>query len=207
MISKENKCMEKIKKRGISGFTLMEIIVVIAIVAILVAIAIPTLTGYIEKAKESSDLQVATNIVRATQTSVTLYSASMPDDAVIEVLWATGYGASSGHQNKLLIREVTGGARVSELRPADYGGSKISTSTLQKIQESVIETMGYTPVHTAWGDAYAFLEVVKSDVARENNFAFHINVGTGEVALAYHSVDGTKNIWIDEIGVNITPVP
>ncbi len=49
---------------------------------------------------------------------------------------------------------------------------------------------------------------MKSDAAKKGNFAFHINVGTGEVAIAYNAdKDGAvKNLWIDELGVNMTRV-
>ena len=46
--------MKKINKKG---FTLTELIVVIAVIAILAAVLIPTLTGYIEKARVSADNQ------------------------------------------------------------------------------------------------------------------------------------------------------
>lgn len=43
------------KKMNKKGFTLMEMLIVVAIIAILVAIAIPTFTGSIEKAKKATD--------------------------------------------------------------------------------------------------------------------------------------------------------
>ena len=46
--------MKKLNKKG---FTLTELIVVIAVIAILAAVLIPTLTGYIEKARISADNQ------------------------------------------------------------------------------------------------------------------------------------------------------
>ena len=46
--------MKKLNKKG---FTLTELIVVIAVIAILAAVLIPTLTGYIEKARVSADNQ------------------------------------------------------------------------------------------------------------------------------------------------------
>ena len=38
------------------GFTLMEMLIVVAIIAILVAIAIPTFTGQLEKSRQATDL-------------------------------------------------------------------------------------------------------------------------------------------------------
>lgn len=38
------------------GFTLMEMLIVVAIIAVLVAIAIPTFTGQLERANQSTDL-------------------------------------------------------------------------------------------------------------------------------------------------------
>lgn len=45
-----------IRKRDSRGFTLMELLVVIAIIAVLVAIAIPTLSNFLEKSREAADL-------------------------------------------------------------------------------------------------------------------------------------------------------
>jgi len=43
------------KKMNKKGFTLMEMLIVVAIIAILIAIAIPTFTSSIEKAKKATD--------------------------------------------------------------------------------------------------------------------------------------------------------
>ena len=47
---------EELEKRGKKGFTLMEMLIVIAIIAVLVAIAIPIFTAQLEKSKEATDM-------------------------------------------------------------------------------------------------------------------------------------------------------
>lgn len=56
--------MEKEKKRN-RGFSLIELIIVIAIMAILVSVMTPLLIRYIEKTKVSSDTQLADTVLNA----------------------------------------------------------------------------------------------------------------------------------------------
>ena len=44
------------KRKDHSGFTLMEMLIVVAMIAVLVAISIPTFTNILEKSRESADL-------------------------------------------------------------------------------------------------------------------------------------------------------
>lgn len=46
---------EALQERGVKGFTLMEMLIVIAIIAVLVAIAIPILGAQLERANEATD--------------------------------------------------------------------------------------------------------------------------------------------------------
>lgn len=46
---------KQLEERGYKGFTLMEMLIVIAIIAILIAIAIPVFTAQLEKAREATD--------------------------------------------------------------------------------------------------------------------------------------------------------
>ena len=47
---------EELRKRGYKGFTLMEMLIVVAIIAILVAVAIPIFTSQLNRAKYETDV-------------------------------------------------------------------------------------------------------------------------------------------------------
>ena len=59
------------KKRNKKGFTLIELIVVIAILGILAALAIPRFTGTLKSSKEKTDLAT----IRVIESAVQLYTA------------------------------------------------------------------------------------------------------------------------------------
>lgn len=64
-------------RKNREGFTLVELIVVLVLLAILAAILVPALLGWIDKAREKKDLLEARNVVQATQVLATEeYAAS-----------------------------------------------------------------------------------------------------------------------------------
>ena len=61
-------------RKSKKGFTLVEIIVVLVIIAVLAAVAIPAMTGWIDKASERSSLTEARAVILATESLlITLY--------------------------------------------------------------------------------------------------------------------------------------
>ncbi len=69
----------KIDIKKNKGFTLVELIVVLVILAILSAILVPTLTGYIEQARNKKDLRNAKALMEATQAAFVELYAINPD--------------------------------------------------------------------------------------------------------------------------------
>lgn len=60
--SKKQSCFWKMQKHNAGGFTLVELIVVIAILAILAGVGVPAYSGYVEKANEASDLALLAEV-------------------------------------------------------------------------------------------------------------------------------------------------
>ncbi|HOO28889.1 MAG TPA: type II secretion system protein, partial [Lachnospiraceae bacterium] len=86
---------KKQKSLNNKGFSLVELIVVIAIMAILVGALAPQLTKYIEKAKRSSDVQAAGTIYTAVQMALADPDIEQPTlphaaSAVTAITSATG---------------------------------------------------------------------------------------------------------------------
>ena len=94
-------------KKNKKGFTLVEIIVVLVIIAILAAIAIPTMLGFVNEARQSEYIAEGRTALVASQTIVTREYALDPgisnDDMLTKV--KAGYKAITGNASK--VTDVT----------------------------------------------------------------------------------------------------
>ena len=78
------------KKSNKKGFTIVELVIVIAVIAILAAVLIPTFSNLIKKANESSDIQAVRNMNTAAAIGVAGGSYTHPSD-VLSALYANGF--------------------------------------------------------------------------------------------------------------------
>ena len=89
------------RKRNNNGFTLVELIVVLVILAILAAMLIPALTGYIDRAQEDKIKTLTRQVVVAAQTVV-----------------SEAYGKSDGDFDKgsIMINQFSGNIDIDQGR-------------------------------------------------------------------------------------------
>ncbi len=191
------------------GFTLVELIIVVAIIAVLAAVLAPQYLRYVERARQSNDLQAATNLMRAATVAVADPKSNVPSGVLIEVLWATGNGPNPAHYGGKLYIRAPQTVRVSEFS-GKYPGLEDSSS-LKHLQEMIISIMGADGLQTDFTGSGAVGDIgdAQSEVGNNTSFCFHINTLNGQIALAGYSQDGGTEIneWIDIIGVDAIPAP
>lgn len=149
------KSIKELRKNNKKGFTLVELIVVLVILAILAALLIPTLTGYIDKAKEKDVIAQTRQAVMATQTLVDEAYATKDVNGVVTVETATGTPADAdvklseiqtlsevkGAISNIVIGKTTGtattnGSTVTSLTYTNKGKTCVYTKDLTNNTDS-----------------------------------------------------------------------
>lgn len=102
------------KKDSKKGFTLMEMLIVVAIIAILVAVSIPVFTSQLEKAKQATDMA---NERAAKGMASTLYLLNQDPDTAAKAIEYTDHKATFNYdviKGELTSDAVDGYGKCSE---------------------------------------------------------------------------------------------
>ncbi len=203
-------------KKNNKGFSLVELIIVIAIIAILATVLVPQYLRYVEEARQASDLQVASNIVRAARVAIVDPDSELPFGQFVELLWITGDESGSRVTKGSIMIRHNDGYRTSVFNDGEGDDDVPPTSgdveSLRAFATIFFESLGMQDavIHDDPDWLQVMYKDAESDMANEANFSIHINTGTGEVALADYpstvSSTADPNRWVD-LGLHVTPAP
>lgn len=94
-----------------SGFTLVELIVVLVILATLAALLVPSLTGYIDKARQNAVIAKARVVLVASQAVVT---EAYADGKLVLDEYGIGYSELDEHTAHAMAKEIMALAEITE---------------------------------------------------------------------------------------------
>lgn len=106
-----NNLKAKLKKQG--GFTLIEMLIVVAIIAILIAVSIPLVNGALERARDATDQANE----RAAKAITTLYFMGATDDKIDGATYTAG---SAITDTEKIYYDIKSG-NLTTTKPDAYG--------------------------------------------------------------------------------------
>lgn len=109
------------KKQKNKGFSLVEVIVVLVILAILASILIPSLIGYIDRAKEKSMIAETRGIYMAAQTTISEQYALNPNYSKSLTMNAGSTGLKRGRVSNYAISRAQRYDNYNQVQNTDMG--------------------------------------------------------------------------------------
>ncbi len=173
------------------GFTMVELIIVIAIIAVLAAVLAPQYFKFVEESKKATDLQIATSYIEAAMIAATDLNSGTTTSSNEWYYFKWGYRTDHGDEMNMHMSP----AQVENGVPVGYTGRD------SVLQNTVASLMGLT---NASGNLDESLiprpqsSAVQRGRLAENSFVFYLNIRTGEVLI--HR--GLSSKWVTEIGVD-----
>ena len=134
----------KMKKTNNKGFSLVELIVVIAIMAVLVGVLAPTYLQYVEKTKKSNDVSTVDSIVNAIEIAAIDPEVHATNWTTLKVeIKGSGVtftkGASDDAKMEDAVKEIVGDTTDIKLKSTKWDAT---AGTSQKVEFTATNTGG-----------------------------------------------------------------
>ena len=107
-----------------SGFTLVELIVVLVLLATLAALLVPSLTGYIDKARQNAVIAKARAVLVASQAVVT---EAYADGKLVLDEYGMGYSELDEHTAHAMAKEIMALAETADVSPIEEEYAALAT--------------------------------------------------------------------------------
>ena len=187
-------------KRLKRAFTIVELVIVIAVIAILAAVLIPTFTTLIDKANESNDIALVKNLNTALVSKEATDEVNTMQDA-LDAAYEYGYTVDKltpSSSGDIVWDEVNNRfALINEKKEVVFeDGAKPLTNDATKIWKIVTELKGAQ-------DCSWYVGGLSKEAIEKFTFTMGVDTGSVEANVNYAS-DSTQNVTIHTAGGTLT---
>ena len=190
-----------IKRNNKKGFTIVELVIVIAVIAILAAVLIPTFAGIINKANQSADQQAVANMNKL------LAIEEKPEnvDGVIEILIANDYAGdlTTYYKNYSLAWVAEDNVIVLVENDAIVYPEKYVGKTFEKINPMATDAEALVGGLTDGKVVYVSEEITTDKIYKDAAGTYTIKLNGNAIALNGNASDSTNKIGAFGKGVEI----
>ncbi len=157
------------------GFTLIELIIVIGVLAVLAGVLAPQYLQYIERGREANDVQIASEIMRATTAVMNDPKNGLPSGTDFTITW-----------HSVDDNSAVGGWRSAGTIDVDPDVISYEAAIRDAMRIPLLKVMGW--YDDSVSNRYIG-QLGESKVALETDFSFTINSSTG-------IIDGIPAEWL-----------
>ncbi len=166
-----------ILKRKNSGFTMVEILIVMAVVMVLATLLVPQYLKYVEQSRQSNDDQYATSIMRAAKVAINDHMTDIPMGVSLKVTWHTYTEEADGRINP-------GTITVAMNHPESFHSASEVVQIEARARFAICQTMDIVNGENPYDSEAYVNDLVKdaeSEIGNGADFSFDIDTSNARI--------------------------